>query len=37
MKINPDGSLTLIATIENGVRKNLDPNISSLGSMKKIK
>jgi hypothetical protein len=37
MKINPDGSLTLIATIEKGVRKNLDPKISSLGSMKKIK
>ena len=37
MKINPDGSLTMIATIENGVRKNLDPKISSLGSMKKIK
>jgi len=37
MKINPDGSLTMIATIEKGVRKNLDPKISSLGSMKKIK
>jgi hypothetical protein len=37
IKINPDGSLTMIATIENGVRKNLDPKISSLRSMKKIK
>ena len=36
MKINPDRSLVPIAEIKNGVRKNLDPKVSSVVSFKKI-
>ena len=36
MKINPDRSLVSIAEIKNGVRKNLDPKVSSVVSFKKL-